>query len=143
MKFHFWYTMLSLFFIALAVSGYEWLMAAGRLGTSVPLTDFFLMALATQRLVRLFTYDIVTAFVRKWFEGALPDTLLATLGALINCPWCTGLWFALFIIFFYFATPVAWYAILLLALSSLATLIQLFANFMGWSAEVNKKEAQS
>lgn len=142
MKFHFWYTALSLFFAALAVWGYVWLAENGRLVAWIPLADFFLMVLATQRLTRLATYDIITAFVREWFAGEDPESLRGTLGALLNCPWCTGLWFALVVAFFYFATPIAWYAILVLALSSVATFIQLLANFIGWSAEVKKKEAQ-
>lgn len=143
MKIHFWYTVLSLFFIALAVSGYQWLYESNRLATFMPLSDFFLIALAAMRLVRLFTYDIITAFIRDWFVGANPESLRGTLGALLNCPWCTGLWFALVVVFFYFATPIAWYAILILALSAVATFLQLLANLIGWSAEVKKQEANS
>lgn len=143
MRFHFWYTVSSLFFIALAAGAYSWLAEHGRLVAWIPFTDFLLMALATMRLVRLFTYDIITAFIRNWFVGAEPESLRSTLGALINCPWCTGLWFAFLIAFAYLATPVAWYAILVLALSTLATSLQILTNLVGWSAELKKKEAQS
>ena len=143
MKFHFWYVLLSLFFIALMALGYLWLAANGRLAVWIPLADFFLIALAVQRLVRLFTYDAITAFVRNWFTGEDPESFLGTLGALLHCPWCTGLWFSFVVVFFYFATPVAWYAILVLALSSVATLLQLSANLIGWSAELKKREAQA
>lgn len=142
MKFHVWYTVLSLFFIALAAVAYAWLAAAGRLAAFVPAGDFFIMALATMRLTRLATYDIITAFIRDWFAGAPPESLRGTLGALLNCPWCMGLWFALVVAFAYFATPVAWYVILVLALSAVATFVQLAANWIGYSAEVKKKEAQ-
>ncbi|MBI2025290.1 DUF1360 domain-containing protein [Candidatus Kaiserbacteria bacterium] len=142
MAFHFWYTALSIFFIALMAAGYLWLADTGRLFASVPPTDFFLMALAVMRLVRLFTYDIITAFIRDWFKGADPRSLSGALGGLLNCPWCTGLWFAPVVVFFYFATPVAWYAILVLALSASATFLQLLANLAGWSAELKKKQAQ-
>lgn len=143
MKFHFWYTTLSLFFMALGVATYSWLLANERLISWVPLTDFFLMVLATARLVRLFTYDIITAFIRDWFAGKELDSLLGTLGALLNCPWCSGLWFALFVAFFYFATPIAWYVIFVLALSYVATALQLLMNFIGWSAEAKKRQVQS
>ena len=143
MKFHFWNAFFLLFFVAVAVFGYGWLADHGRLTASVSLADFLLMALAAQRLVRLFAYDHVTAFIRNWFVGADSRSLLGTLGALVNCPWCTGLWFALVVVFFYFATPVAWYAILVLALSSVVTLFQLLAALVGWNAEVKKKAAQS
>lgn len=134
--------MLSLFFIALASAAYLWLAANDQLAAPVPLADFFLIALAVARLVRLFTYDVITEFVRHWFVGADPESFRGTLGALIHCPWCTGLWFALVVAFFYFATPVAWYVIFVLALSLVATFLQLLANFIGWSVEVKKHEAQ-
>lgn len=143
MKIHFWHTTLSLFFIFLAALGYAWLVSTSRLAAFVPVGDFFLMALAAMRLTRLFTYDAITAFVREWFEGADSRSLRGSCGTLVNCPWCTGLWFSLVVVFFYFATPVAWYAILILALSSLASIFQISANYIGWSAEAKKREAQS
>lgn len=143
MRFHFWHTFLSLFFATIAVFGFLYLSATSRLAAFVPLSDFVLMALAIFRLVRLFTYDAVTAFIREWFAGADPLTLRGSLGTLINCPWCTGLWFALVVVFFYFLTPIAWYAILVLALAAAGSFLQLIANLIGWSAEAKKREAQS
>lgn len=142
MKIHFWHTFLALFFVVFATFAFSSLSAAGRLGTWIPLSDFCLMTLAIFRLIRLFTYDNITAFIREWFVGADPKTLLGSLGTLINCPWCTGLWFSLLIVFFYFLTPIAWYAILVLALSAVASFLQLLTNFIGWSAEAKKREAQ-
>ena len=142
MRFHFWNIVFSLFYIALTVSGYVWLAQRDLLAPHVSLADFSLMALATMRLIRLFTRDAITAFIRDWFVGKDPKSLLGTLGILINCPWCSGLWFAPAIVFFYFATPIAWYAILILALSAVASFLQIFASLIGWSAEVKKKEAQ-
>jgi len=143
MKFHFWHTIFSLFFVALLVFGYAWLAAGGLLTAWIPVADFFLITLAVMRLVRLFTYDVITAFIRNWFVGANPETLKGTLGTLIQCPWCTGLWFSFIVVFFYFATPIAWYVILVLAISAVATFLQIFTNLVGWSAELKKREAQS
>lgn len=141
MKFHFWNFFFLVFFVAFATAGYLWLEDNGRLGGRFPLTDFFLIALASQRLVRLFAYDHVTEFIRNWFAVADSRSLLGTMGALLGCPWCTGLWFALVLTFFYFATPIAWYAILVLAISSIATFFQLIASFVGWSTELKKRKA--
>lgn len=144
MRFHFWHTALLVFFALLCVVGYAWLDALHALGRAVPLGDFVLMALAVMRLTRLFTYDSITTFVRDWFVGADPRSLRGSLGTLINCPWCTGLWFSLIIIFFYFALPViTWYAILLLALAAVGSFLQLLTNWIGWSAEARKREAQT
>jgi hypothetical protein len=143
MKFHFWHTFLSIFFIVVAVLAIMWLDALGRLASWIPLTDFVLMALAVTRLVRLTTYDTITSFIRDWFKGADPESFRGSLGTLINCPWCTGLWFALVVVFFYFLSPYSWYGILILALASTGSMFQLFANWLGWAAESKKREANS
>lgn len=141
MKSNFWNIVLSLIFTALVVCGYLWLASTDRLSPWVPLTDFMLMAFATMRLIRLFTYDTVTAFIRSWLADAEEGSFLGTLGTLLRCPWCNGIWFASAVVFFYFATPIAWYAIFILALSAVASLLQIFANFVGWSTEAKKKES--
>lgn len=142
MKFHFWHAFLSAFYVIVAITAFAWLAAFERLGTWIPLSDFVLMTLAIFRLVRLFTYDNIMAFVRDSFAGTDPLSLRGSLGTLINCPWCTGLWFSLVVVFFYFLTPAAWYGILILALAAVASFLQLLSNLIGWSAEAKKREAQ-
>jgi hypothetical protein len=137
MKFHFWHTFLSLFFAGLVVLGLAWLDSEGRLAAFIPLSDFFLMALATFRLIHLFTYDNITAFIREWFVGFEATSFAGTLGHLVNCPWCTGLWFSFIVVFAYFGTPYAWYLILILALSSLATFLQILTSRIGGGSEAS------
>ena len=91
------------------------------------------------RLTRLVCYDIVTAFFRDWLATKEPGTFLGTLSALVHCPWCAGLWFAFFVTFFYYATPFAWFLILVLALAGVASIFQILANLIGWSAELKKR----
>ena len=135
----FWNAFFLLFFVVLVLLGYGWLMAAGRLGNWISLGDFLLIALAVFRLVRLFSYDLITKFIRDWFDGAPRDTFSGTISSLLHCPWCTGLWFSAFVVFFYFATPLAWPLILILALASIASMFQIIANLIGWSAEAKKR----
>lgn len=144
MRIHFWNFFFSLFFAALVLLG-TWYLAANRLVFyDVPFRDLILIALAVFRLVRLLSYDVITAFVRDWFIGARQDSLGHTLGALVNCPWCTGLWFSFLVVFFYFATPLfAWPIIIILALAALASLFQIAANLVGWSAELKKLETKA
>ena len=143
MRIHFWNLFLSLFFLLLVVLGISWLSAAHRIFYAVPVRDIMLMSLAIFRLIRLFTYDVITKFFRDWFVDARPDTFRHTIGALVNCPWCIGLWFSFFVVFFYFSTVYSWPIILGLALAGVASLIQVGANWLGWSAELRKKEAQT
>lgn len=142
MRIHFWYFILSVFFIFLVVLSIMILGRDGRIFYTVPVRDLILIALAIFRLVRLFTYDHITKFMRDWFMGAKPDTFRATIGELLNCPWCIGLWFSWVVVTFYFSTVYSWPVILILSLAALASVFQIVANWIGWNAEVKKLEAQ-
>lgn len=142
MRIHFWYFILSLFFAFLVVVSVVLLSENGRIFYTVPVRDLVLIALAIFRLVRLFTYDHITKFIRDWFIGAKPDTLRYTIGELLNCPWCVGLWFSWMVVTFYFSTVYSWPVILILSLAALASVFQITANWIGWSAEVKKLQAQ-
>lgn len=140
MRIHFWNLVFSLFFAGLVLWAATWLVATGKAQAPITAGSFILMALAIFRLVRLFTYDHITSFFREWFAGKPETSLLGTMGALLNCPWCTGLWFSFLVVFFAYATPVAWPIILILALASIATFFQIVSNWVGWHAEGKKVE---
>lgn len=134
-----WSIVFSFFFAALAC----WFLLIlyqvnGDVPRWVPIFDLVLIVLAVFRLTRLFVYDVVTDFIRHWFSGAPRDSFLGTMFTLMNCPWCLGLWFALFVVFFYYLTPYAWFFILFLAIAGLATFVQILANLIGWQAEYRK-----
>lgn len=135
----FWNIFFSIFFVALVLIGVRYLAVNSLVILTVPAFDFIVMALAIFRLVRLFTYDVITEFIRDWFKDAPQGTLQGTLGTLLSCPWCTGLWFAFFVVFAYFATPYAWPVLLMLALAGLASFVQILSNWVGWNAEYRKR----
>lgn len=100
--------------------------------------DFILLILATFRLVRLFTYDSVTGYIRRYlarFEKGPGKTM----SDLINCPWCTGIWMSLVTVFVYFIIPYLWVLILILALAGAGTIIQITIWKIGLEPENNKK----
>lgn len=140
MRIHFWNLAFSAFFAVLVLLAASWLVATGKAYSGISIANFILMALAIFRLVRLFTYDHITAFIRNWFVGKPETSLMGTMGALLNCPWCTGLWFSFLVVFFAYATPLAWPIILILALASLASFFQILTNWIGWNAEGKKLE---
>ena len=142
MRIHFWNTVLSLFFALLVIISLKLLSDAGRIYYGIPVRDLVLMALAIFRLVRLFTYDGITKFIRDWFVDARVDSFRHTLGVLINCPWCTGLWFSWVIVTFYFSSLYSWPVILILSLAAIASFIQVLTNWVGWNAEAKKLEVQ-
>ena len=117
-------------------------------------TDFALMTLATWRLTRLFVYDAITKFFREQFwdvvkvgKGyALEKPKVGprrTIADLLACPWCFGVWAAAVVIFFYLITPYAVYPVMLLALSAVATFLQLLSNLVGNQAEATKTKNEN
>lgn len=134
-----WNIIFGIFFVAIVIGGAQYLFAVHRLPSYVTLGDFLLIALATFRLTRLVCYDIIFGFFRDWLRSYEPGTFFSTLSALAQCPWCAGLWFAFFVTFFYFATPLAWFVVLILAIAGVASIFQILANLIGWSAELKKR----
>ncbi len=139
MKNAFWNIVFSLFFLGLVYCGVMWLMDAGAFPLTVTLGDFLLMMLAIFRLTRLTSYDIITQFIRDAVKDAPKGTFVGTFAELIRCPWCTGLWYSFFVVFFFFATPFAYPVVLILALAGVASVVQITANLLGWSAEFKKR----
>ena len=121
---YFWNFAYSVLFVFLAGASLYYLNFIGRLPHEVGVFNFILLILATFRLVRLFVYDSVTNFIRGYF-AKYESGPGKTMGNLLNCPWCTGIWMALLAAFAYFATPFAWYPIFILALAGAATFIQI------------------
>jgi hypothetical protein len=115
--------------------------------------DFFIMMLATARLTRLMVYDKITAFFREQFLDPVESRggyvlekplggLRRTMSDLLSCPWCVSVWASATVAFFYVLTPYAFYPVLFLALSAMATLLQLLANMIGWKAEQLKNDVE-
>lgn len=156
-----WNVVYSLFFIVVATGMlYSLWRINGTLPTSISFFDMSLIALATFRLTRLFVYDKITRFLRDMFQhveesytevGVTYFTKtertngpLRTAYELLICPWCFSIWAALFVTYAYFLnTELFWLPIFILAISGIATAIQMLANFIGWSAENKKLDAMA
>jgi len=132
---HIWNICSALLFGALIVWGLAGLQVLGTLPTNISVFDTVVLSLAVFRLTRLVVYDMITQFVRDWFSNVAKDTLRGTIGTLINCSWCVGMWLALIVSFVYFATPLAWYPLFVLALAGLGNILQLVVNMMSWRTE--------
>lgn len=137
-----WNFLYMIFYVAI-FAGLVWALWQynGGLPREISYFDLALIVLATFRLIRLFVYDKVTRWMRDMFAGFSRGPG-KTLFDLLNCPWCLGLWIGTFLTFFYFLIPeFVWFPLLILALAGVATLLQLFANMIGWKAELGKLRA--
>lgn len=135
-----WHIIAAIFYVTIIVCGIIYLAGGGYFNRPVGTADVILMSLAVWRLVRLFTYDAITQFMREWWHEASPDSFGGTLHTLITCPWCTGLWFGMVVVFAYFYTPYAWPVLLILSISVIGSFLQVLTNLIGWSAEHKKQQ---
>lgn len=138
-----WNFIFSIFFIAVLV-GALWLMKATRGGYLISVTPFdaFLMALASFRVTRLVVYDKISQWFRDMFVGSR-NGFVRTVHDLLTCPWCIGFWAALVIVVVYFIFPWGWSVIFFLAVAGAGSLMQLYANQVGWRAENLKLDAKA
>jgi hypothetical protein len=156
---NFWNIIYSIFFLLVAMTMIHSLYVAnGQLPTSISFFDLMLIILATFRITRLFVYDKITHFLRDMFQH-VEETYtqegityyakttrsggpLRTAYELLICPWCFSIWAGLFVTYAYFLrTDIFWLPILILAVSGVATAIQVLVNMVGWTAENKKIEA--
>jgi len=66
---------------------------------------FIVLALATFRLTRLITTDVITEFIRTWVWKRFP--LSTKTGYLFTCDWCMSIWFASLVTISYTIVPTA------------------------------------
>lgn len=154
-----WNILAVVLFVVLAVLVLRCLEARGVWLEYLPVGDFVILALAILRIIRLIAYDNITLFLREVFLDAktvryaeegeefierVPseNSFKRTVTKLLNCPWCLGVWVTLFVLYFYLAYPGLWIIFVLLALSAVASFLQVFANLVGWNAEYRKVKTE-
>lgn len=149
---YFWNVVFSLFFLSLMVMGTIILETESRIPfAQLTIVDFTLITLASWRLTRLFVYDAITKFFREQFYDVVKAGKgmelekpkfgpRRTLADLLSCPWCFSIWAAATVIFFYLLTPYAFFPILILAISAVASFLQIVSNAVGHKAEQLKRE---
>lgn len=151
---YFWNFLFVIFFVALVFMATVILQSESYKPYSELTTlDIALITLASFRFIRLMVYDRITAFFREQFYDAVEQkgkVLLVkpatgprrTLADLLSCPWCIGVWATATVSFFYLLTPLAFFPIFFMALSGVATFLQLLANLVGWRAEQLKNDVE-
>jgi hypothetical protein len=149
---YFWNFVFGVFFLILIIMGAIILETEARVPLAeLTLVDYLLITLATWRVIRLFVYDEVTKWLREQFwdvekVGRARQLVKPkhgprlTIANLFSCPWCFGVWAATLVTFFYLLTPYAVFPVILLALSAVASFLQLVANLIGHRAEQLKDQ---
>lgn len=144
---YFWSFVFVSFFTILVVMGAIILETEARIPLgALSLTDFALIALASWRLTRLFVYDEMFRFVREQFwdvekVGKGYQLVRPVVGPrraladLTDSPWAFGLFATALVTFSYLITSYAVFPVLLLALSAVATFLQLLSMALGRRVE--------
>ena len=151
---YFWNFIFWVFFVFMVVMGAIVLETESRiLFSDLTAVDFILMTLATWRIIQLAVYDHSTRWFREQFYDvkkvgkgfALEKPKVGprrTIADIMSCPWCFGLWAGAVVVFLYLITPYAFYVALLLAISTVASFLQIMANMIGWQAEKLEQEVE-
>jgi len=151
---YFWNVVFAIFFVILIVLGAIILETESRIPlTELSLTDYVLITLAAWRVTRLFVYDAITKFFREQFWDVVKVGRgyrlekpkvgpRRTIADLLSCPWCFGVWASAAVTFFYLLTPYMIFPTILLAISAVATFLQLLANMVGYKAEQLKIQTE-
>ena len=135
-----WNVIFSLFFVGAVVGAAIILRTESRMPLSaLTFTDYILITLASWRVTRLFVYDAITKVVREQFYDVVQTDRGPVLQKAASGPRRTLAdlfsWSAAAVIFLYLLSDWMIYPTILLALSAVATFLQLLSNFVGHKAE--------
>lgn len=126
---------------------------------NITLLEIAILTLAVARMIRLISYDNIALFVREAFldvkrvrqvEGGIEhyerveseNAFKRTVSKLLNCPWCLGVWVTLIFVWLFREFPLMYFLFVILAISQLASFVQILANLFGWSAEQKKIQTE-
>jgi len=89
--------------------------------------ELVIYGLATYRLTRLITRDVITEFLREWVWKRWPPEK-SKFGYLFTCDWCMSIWAASVLLASSMITPVTDVAATVLALSAVAGLLTAYED---------------
>ncbi|HZS43131.1 MAG TPA: DUF1360 domain-containing protein [Candidatus Paceibacterota bacterium] len=148
------------FLIVAIILGWILIKVNGSLPRTITFSGAVLVALASFRMIRGATYDKILRWKRELFqydktiveavEGGekmvvktrVKPGIRRAIAETIECVWCTGWWTTMIALFLYYLSPVTYIVLLLLALSGVASFIQLCANVAGNKYEILEKEKE-
>jgi hypothetical protein len=89
--------------------------------------EFVILALATYRITRLVTRDVITEGFRNWFWTKFPPES-KKLGYLLTCEWCLSIWVASLLVASAMITSVTIAVAGVFALSAVAGLLTAYED---------------
>lgn len=131
----FWNFMATIFYIILTVLLGYGLKRKGIEIEQIRIWEVFVLALATYRLTRILVFDKIFKFFRDFIRANARLQAIYVIKEILGCPWCAGVWVALFNVVIYFLVPFGNLFIYLLAIAGIASFFVIFVNYFGLSVE--------
>ena len=131
----FWNFMATLIYILLIVLLGYGLKHKGINIEQIRIWEVFLLALASYRLTRILVFDKIFKFFRDFFRSKSKVYVFYVVKEILGCPWCAGIWVALFNVAIYFLLPYGKLFIYLLAVAGIASFFVIFVNYFGLQVE--------
>jgi hypothetical protein len=139
----FWNFMATIIYIVLIILlGYA-LKQKGVKIEEIRIREVLLLALASYRLTRILVFDKIFKFFRDFFRSKSQLHVFYVVKEILGCPWCAGIWVALFNVALYFLVPFGNLFIYLLAIAGVASFFVIFVNYFGLSVEEKQHTVKS
>ena len=120
--------------VFVAITGYA-LKKKGVRIEEIRLIDILLLSLATYRLTRILVFDKIFKLVRDFIKSRSRLYVFQVIKEIITCPWCAGVWVALFVVIVYYLVPYGNLFIYLMVISGIASFFVVSVNYIGLSTE--------
>lgn len=101
----------------------------------ISVLSLVILMIATFRLTRIIVYDRVFKVFRDFIRSFEGSGIGDSMKAIITCPFCAGVWVALFVVACYFLIPYGNFFVYVMAISGAGTYIQLTINYIGLAAD--------
>jgi hypothetical protein len=103
--------------------------------TRISAFDLLVISIATYRMTRLVVYDRIFKLFRDIFKSFKGTGLGDSLRTIVTCPWCAGVWIALFNVVIFLLVPFGQLFIYVMAIAGVATFFQIGVNILALRAE--------
>jgi hypothetical protein len=107
---------------------------------AVTILDLVIITLATFRVIRMLMYEKVFGLIRYLINSRGKKLFFNSLGNLVKCPWCTGVWAALFVFDLHYLIPYGLYLNYLLAIAGVASVLVVAVNNLNYKSEILERD---
>jgi len=106
----------------------------------VSILDLVIITLATFRITRMLMYEKVFGILRYLINSRGEKLFFRSVGNLVKCPWCTGVWASLVIFDLHYLIPYGMYLNYVLAIAGVASVMVVVVNNLNYKSDILERE---